>query len=333
MSAELSLTRGTNHELKMSCFICEIPGPRLFNVKLSQTSCTNTTYSDLIRTFVWKSYEFEIFDEDAVCQTCCTLLEELDRFYSKSREIESILMTQICRKYQVDVNESPVYAVNEQQLQLFSLIPFAKSREYRCHKCSFATAHADCLVPHYKLHDIEENGHEDQPIEEYAFQCRFCDAFLADENLLEFHVELFHTEKTANESELDYEHFDVAPVSATTYGKAETDTNSESNEYHADAIEHDIDADDQAEVKIEEIVHLRCPVCAFCCIQQKAMDNHVRAIHGRRSFKQERPKCQFCDDLFDNMMSLVEHSKNHPEISFKCCVCDMVCLMASWNIF
>lgn len=321
---------------KMSCFICEIAEERLFNVKSSLTTVSNSTYYDLIRTFVWKTYQFEIFDEDAVCQTCCVLLEELESFYSKSSEIESVLMAQICRKYQVDMNETPVYEINNQHLQLFNLVPFTKRDIYSCHKCSFFTIHEDCLVPHYKLHEVADSVVKEEPIEEHLFQCTICETLLANMDLLQFHIQLFHNDIAENLKETIAETMDEKYNMTIISGIVEDEEEIMHGEEHfSKHTEPQSDAANEVypEIKIEEIVHSRCPLCEFCCVQPEIMDKHVRSVHGRRSFRLQRVKCQHCVAMFDNLNSLIKHASVHQEKSYKCCSCEMVGLSKFFELF
>lgn len=287
----------------MSCFICNIVDEQLFNVELSQTNDGKVIYSDLLRSLVKDSYEFEIFADDAVCPTCCVLLEEIYKFKTKAQEIENILMTQIYRKYQVEATEPPIYSVNEQHLELFNLLPFAQKSLYNCHKCSFSTEYVDCLVPHYKLHESEANVDVKQELlDEHVFQCTHCEELLANIGLLRFHMRLFHPEASIEDADYSIEIVDAE----------------ETAEVDSDAKKSTIDD------RVEEINHLRCPLCEFCSVQSQKIRTHLRGVHAKRSFRHARVQCQYCDSLFTSFDSMVAHSTAHPERIFKCVACDMV---------
>lgn len=289
---------------KMSCFICGLADEQLFSVDLSQTNDGKIIYSDLIQSFVKDQYEFAIFADDVVCQTCCVLLEELNEYQSKADEIKNLLMTQICRKYQVEANDtSQIYSLNEKHLDLFNLIPFVqKSKKYNCRKCSFTTEHADCLVPHYKWHESEEKVDVKQEFNvEHVYQCSYCEALLANRDLLKFHNRLFHAENGDEFEVLD------AKLSIEYVDPAIMETQNE------------CDAE-----RVVEIDHLRCPLCEFCSHQSAGVQMHIRNVHAKRSFRRNRVRCQHCDTLFSNLTDIIEHSTAHPELIYKCCACEMV---------
>lgn len=311
----------------MACFICETIDQNLINVNSELTRFSKTAFKEIICTFVTKQYEFEIYDEDMICQTCKMLLENLDKYYSKAREIENICMAQIYRKYQVESIESHIYNINEKQLRLFNLVPFTKQRVYTCEECGFVTNYEDCIVPHYKFH--EENTRQNDATEDNneVIICDICLTTVADENSIMFHNELFHKSMSNAKLEIGKIEIDENTTSSTD-STSELNKTLQYDEQYIDEPRTDLLSNDvcgmQSEVQLEEIVHLRCSLCDYCSLQFIGMRNHIAIVHGKLSFKYERKSCQLCGAIFNNLNDIIKHAESHPETTFKCCVCALV---------
>lgn len=313
----------------MACFICESIEQNLINVNSEFTRFSKTSFKEIICAFVTKQYEFEIYDEDMICQTCKMLLEHLDKYYSKAREIENIFMAQIYRKYQVESIESHIYNINDKQLRLFNLVPFTKQCVYTCEECGFVTNFEDCIVPHYKFH--EENARENDATEDNEDQqlavCDICLTTAADENSITFHNELFHKSTSNVKLEIGKIEVDENTINYTDT-TSELNKTQEYDEQYIDEPRTDFISNDgcgiQSEVQLAEIVHLRCPLCEYCSLQFFGMKNHIAIIHGKLSFKYERKSCLLCDTIFNDLNDIILHAKSHPETTYKCCVCALV---------
>lgn len=344
-------------ESKMSCFICDATGDPFFSAKLSHTSSSKTSFSEVIRSFVGKFHEFEILDDDLICQTCITLLEELDELNSKSLQVERILMAQIYRKYHVDTDDRPIYDIKEKQLQIFDLNPFSKQAAYQCQmeKCQFSTKFEDSLIPHWKFHEALSNQTvkaENNKPQMMLYQCSVCSTAFSVVNLLAFHMELFHSDKIvrpsleidaldAAESDTVYKHephpmigdvLDIDDTPELNEANAETgiDADPEVDAETDTAPEYD-DVDDyqdsdetRPEIQVDQDEYLRCPICEFCAVQADAMVSHIEGKHGHINFQKERRKCQFCRAIFSELNDIIGHLLSHPEVVYNCTICGQV---------
>lgn len=328
---------------KMSCFICDATRDPFFSAQLSHTSSTKTSFSEVIRTFVGKFHEFEILEDDLICQTCIMLLEELDELHSQSQQIERMLMTQIYRKYNVDSDDPPIYEIKEEQLQIFNLSQFCKQAEYKCVQCPFSTPNEDSIIPHWKLHKAL-NGQTKKPeknkMSVKLYQCSVCSTAFSVVNLLAFHMELFHSDKIERstleidrldaietdivKNELNFT-VDALEIDRPDENEIEVDTETLAD-YRDDEDDdyQDVDDNSKPEIQVDQDEYLRCPICEFCAVQANAMLSHIQDKHGRINFQTERRKCQFCDVIFREESGIIDHLMTHSEVVYNCTICGQV---------
>lgn len=316
----------------MSCFICESIDQNLINVNSEFTKFSKIVFKEIVCAFVTKHYEFEIYDEDVMCQTCKILLDNLDEYYYKARQIENICMAQIYRKYQVETRESHIYDINEKQLRLFNMVPFTKQCVYTCEQCGFVTNYEDCIVPHYKFHEDNDGQNdtcedEDDNENQQLYECDICSTTVSGKNLMAFHSELFHNSRPIIKSELIKIETDVDAQNSMNFS-SEINAAAKDEKQYVEEPRPDLLADDvcgmQSEIQLAEIVHLRCPLCEFCSLQIIGIKNHIVTAHGKLSFKSEWNWCNMCEVTFNNLNDIILHAECHPETTFKCCVCALV---------
>lgn len=307
----------------MSCFICDIQDQALFNVQTTRSSYTKTPLCQIINQFIKKNYEFEIFEDDAICHTCQTLVDELDKLYHQADDIEHVLLKQVCRKYDVETSEPLIYKLVEKDLSLFNLRPFLRQNLYRCTTCPFTTAFEDCIVPHSKLHDLNavDNNSKCDETPDVSVYCEFCDECFPNEHLLTFHIELFHGAQVLVKLENDV---NAGPWQESLLEPVGVCDNNESvTAEDAEGIAHEFaEAEDMAEMPIEGKEYYRCPLCDSQTDVFENMKDHVQSKHRRMTRK--TAVCQYCDVKLGDCDSIVEHSGSHIEMEYSCSICIFV---------
>lgn len=160
----------------MSCFICNLRStPNSGHGKF--ISKTTTKYSgqsiaSLIENIlsISCSVQFEALFEslDSICSTCNALLDELDRFRQESKLLQSIIVRQVCRKY--DIIDSPmILSCDKDQMDLSqdceeaAFKSFHKNQQdaYACNQCYYVVTYFDEIPAHYKYHQFTDNINED----------------------------------------------------------------------------------------------------------------------------------------------------------------------------
>lgn len=186
---------------KMECFLCDNMECDDLNIWNSNTKYRNIPLSFILYEFMRNDVEIAIEIDERICQMCKLLLDELDLVRYKLVNIENILAHKLHRKYKV-IDSSKALAAIRIDEQAANLFACGNSNEstFKCKKCSYSTNFQDCLVPHTLIHreNATENSH---PIMD--FQCKHCHLILPSEILLHEHLDLFHSNETADDNSTD----------------------------------------------------------------------------------------------------------------------------------
>lgn len=142
----------------MDCFICShrsvAPiGNTGFLIKKEFTKFTDQSVEDAIKKLIGNTLDVTIDEQNIICITCLTLINELDRITYETSLLERILTRQIKRNYQLEMHENQLLDIDGIALLSFNI---NDNGMHSCKRCMNVVQCLDEVAAHYKYHQITD---------------------------------------------------------------------------------------------------------------------------------------------------------------------------------